>query len=100
MIYDTLTKTQLPVAYSHFRDKTKPPYLVYIGAGQDTFAADNTYYDTANFYQVEYYYTVKNEDVEKTIETVLLSDGYVYEKSEDLYLEEEQVFVIYYEVHA
>lgn len=95
-IYSTLQSTGLPCAYSHFKSPQTPPYIVYIGSGQDTFQADNTHYHKQNTYQVEYYFTEKNEANEASIENVLLNAGYLYEKSEDIYIEDEDVFVIYY----
>ena len=91
----------IPCAYSHFRDEDvpeSPPYLVYIGNGQDTFEADNSYYWSRNRYQIEYYFTEKNEEQEAAIEKLLLDNGYLYDKSEDVYIEEQGVFVIYYYV--
>ena len=95
-LYQTLQSTGLPCAYSHFRTAQEPPYIVYIGNGQDTFDADNTHYWRRNTYQVEYYFTTKNELNEASIEDALLAAGYLYEKSEDVYIEDENVFVIYY----
>jgi hypothetical protein len=95
-IYQTLQSTGLPCAYSHFKKKQSPPYIVYIGNGQNTFQADDTHYWKQNTYQVEYYFTTKNEQNEEAIETALLDNGFLYEKSEDIYIEEEEVFVIYY----
>lgn len=98
-IFQTLTQTGLPCVYSHFKDKDapkNPPYLVYIGNGQSTAEADNTIYWSENRYQVEYYFTQKNETNEASIEQALLDAGFIYEKSEDVYIEEEGVFVIYY----
>ena len=95
-IYQTLQSTGLPCAYSHFKKKKSPPYIVYIGNGQETFQADNTHYWKQNTYQVEYYFTTKNESNEEAIETALVDNGFLYEKSEDVYIEEEEVFVIYY----
>lgn len=95
-IYQTLQSTGLPCAYSHFKKAQSPPYLVYIGNGQDTMDADNTHYWRNNRYQVEYYYTTKNESNEAVIESKLLENGYLYDKSEDIYIEDEGVFVIYY----
>ena len=95
-IYQTLQSTGLPCAYSHFKKKQSPPYIVYIGNGQDTFQADDTHYWKQNAYQVEYYFTTKDEQNEEAIETALLDNGFLYEKSEDIYIEEEEVFVIYY----
>lgn len=95
-IFQTLQSTGLPCAYSHFKTSQTPPYIVYIGNGQDTMDADNTHYWRNNRYQVEYYFTTKNEQNEEAIETALLDNGFLYEKSEDIYIEEEEVFVIYY----
>ena len=95
-IYLTLQGTGLPCAYSHFRTKQDPPYIVYIGNGQNQFRADDTRYWHENNYQVEYYFTTKNEANEATIEEKLLEGGYLFEKSEDVYIEEQNVFVIYY----
>ena len=72
--------------------------MVYIGDGQDTFEADNSYYWKRNRYQLEYYFTKKNEAEEAAIEKVLLDNGFLYEKSEDVYIENEGVFVIYYNI--
>lgn len=95
-IYEILQSTGLPRAYSHFRTAQKPPYLVYIGDGQDNFSADNTFYHSENEYQIEYYFTEKDEATETAIEQTLLSAGYQYEKSEDAYLSDLGAFVIYY----
>ena len=95
-IYSTLQSTGLPCAYSHFKTDQTPPYIVYIGNGQDNLDADNTHYWRNNRYQVEYYFTEKSESNEASIEDALLNAGYLYEKSEDIYIEEEGVFVIYY----
>ena len=97
-IYQVLQSTGLPCAYSHFKTKQSPPYLVYIGNGQDVFEADNTHYYRQNTYQVEYYFTTKNESNEASIENALLEAGYLYDKSEDIYLEDQGVFLIYYYV--
>ena len=95
-IFQVLQSTGLPCAYSHFKKKQSPPYIVYIGNGQDVFEADNTHHWKQNTYQVEYYFTTKNEQNEASIENALLEAGYLYDKSEDNYIEDEGVFVIYY----
>ena len=95
-IYQTLQSTGLPCAYSHFKTPQTPPYIVYIGNGQNVLNADNTHYWRRNTYQVEYYFTTKNESNEAAIEDALLENGFIYEKSEDIYIEDQGVFVIYY----
>lgn len=95
-IYEVLQSTGLPCAYSHFKTPQEPPYVVYIGRGQNTFQADNTHYWKENTYQVEYYFKTKNEANEASIEEALLGAGFIYDKSEDIYLEDQGVFLIYY----
>ena len=97
-IFEVLQSTGLPCAYSHFKTAQEPPYIVYIGRGQDVLEADNTHYWRENKYQVEYYYKTKNEQNETDIESALLNAGFVYEKSEDVFIEDENVNVIYYYV--
>jgi hypothetical protein len=104
-LFEILTNPQtglgLPCAYSHFRDDEvpeAPPYLVYIGNGQDNLDADNTFYWRRNRYQIEYYFTIKDENQEAAIEKLLLDNGYLYDKTEDVYIEDQGVFVIYYNV--
>ena len=95
------TGLNIPVVYSHFTDKNtpvEPPYMAYLGAGQDTFDADDTHYWKRNRYQLEYYFTKKDEAAEAAIEELLLDNGFLYQKSEDVYIESEGVFVIYYNI--
>ena len=99
MIFETLQKTGLPCAYSHFKKPQEPPYIVYIGSGQNQMRADDTRYWHENTYQIEYYFTQKNEANEEAIEAALIADGYLFEKSEDVYSEEDDAFLIYYYVN-
>lgn len=98
-ITNTLQRTGLPIAYSHHKNAVQPPYLVYLGAGQNQFEADDTVYWRENQYTVEYYFAKKNEAVETSIEDTLIADGFRYSKSEDAFIESEGVFVIYYYVN-
>lgn len=95
-IMSALQATGLPCAYSHFKEKQEPPFLVYIQSGQDQFSADDTRFWYRNTYQVEYYFKIKNTASEAAIEAALLDAGFKFTRSEDVYLEEEDVFVIYY----
>lgn len=97
-IMTTLKKTHLPVFYSHAPELTQPPYLIYMGNGQNTFKADDTIYHRENTYRVEYYFRKKDEAMEAAIEDNFLADGYIYSKSEDTYIDDEGVYVIYYTV--
>lgn len=95
-IYSILQSTGLDCVYSHFSEKHPLPYIAYIGNGQDTVSADDNYYWKENSYQIEYYFKEKNEENEEAIEQALTDAGFLYDKSEDTYIEEQDVFVIYY----
>ena len=97
-IVTTLQGLDIPVAYSHFKTAVNPPFLVYLGNGQNTLDADNTHYWRQNTYQLEIYFEKKDEVQETSIEDALLADGWLYEKSEDTFIESEGLFVIYYSV--
>lgn len=98
-IEQVLVGIGLPCRYSHFEEAQKPPFLVYLGNGQDQFRADDTTYWKNNEYQVEYYFTKKDPDQEETIEQAFLEAGFRYDKSADTYIESDKVFVIYYYVN-
>lgn len=97
-IQTTLKKTGIPVAYGRHKKDQDLPFLVYIGDGQNNLPADNTYYHSRNNYQIEYYFKEKNEEKERAIEQQLLEDGFHYSKSSDIYIESEDVWLIYYYV--
>ena len=96
-ILATLQSLGIPAAFGFFQAPQEPPYVVYTGAGQEQFRADNTIFDKTNLYRVEYYFTQKDEEAEAQIEDTLVGAGFLYEKSEDVYNEEENVWIIYYD---
>lgn len=95
-IMDVLKSTGLPCAYSHFKTKQEPPFLAYLQSGQEQFSADDTRHWYRNTYQVEYYFKTKNTAAEAAIEEALLEAGFRFTMSEDIYLEDEDVFVKYF----
>lgn len=97
-MFEILQSTGLPCAYSHFETRQEPPYILYMGDGQNTLSADDTFYWRQNTYQIEYYFKTKDEEAEAMIENALLSAGYQYEKSGDTYVQSEDIFVIFYNV--
>lgn len=106
-IESALNAMGLPWAYMLFRGNTyfdeegnehevKPPFVVYYGAGQNKLSAEDTHYWSDDTYNIEYYFTIKSSTNEATIEQALLDNGFQFEKSEDVYLEDEDIFAIYY----
>lgn len=96
-VFELLQTLELPVVYGRHTKKVETPYLLLTGAGQDHFEADTTYYVTKDRWTLEYYFAKKDPELEKRIETLLLDNGYRYEKSEDLYLDDQEVFFVYYD---
>lgn len=95
-LYDVFRQAGIPIFYGSAPRGTQLPYLVYVGAGQDTYKADNTFYWRQDTFRLEYYFREKSGLMEAEIEVTLLDAGFRYEKSEDVYIEDEHVFVIYY----
>ena len=98
MITDMLKKIGIPAAYGTFHTKQEPPFIVWLGDGQDHFFADNEIYLATADYRLEYYFLKKDEEAEQRIEDVLTEEGYIYEKSEDIYIESEDFFSIYFSI--
>lgn len=97
-IDETLLRTGLPVAYSTFKEPVEVPFLCYIGGGQDRFFAENTIYKKTPVWQVEYYFKLKNPETEEMIESILLENGWIYDKGDDVVTEDEDMTVIFYNV--
>lgn len=101
-IYELLTDSEhglgLPVAYGHFTTDEELPFICLMGAGQDPFKADDTYYSRKDRTQIELYFKRKDPDLEASLESLLLDNQYLYTKSEDNYIESEDVYLIYYDV--
>lgn len=96
VLNEILNEIDLPSAYGRFLEPTEPPFVVYMGSGQETFEADDTIYHAQNRHRIEYYFAIKDEDAEADIEAAILKHGRQYEKSEDVYIDSEDIFVIYY----
>ena len=95
-LINILSDLRIPAAYGKFDKPPRPPFAVYLGAGQQRFFGDNTIFSKVNDYTLEYYFVKKSEAREDELEAALLANDYIYEKSEDDYIDEDDIFVIYY----
>lgn len=95
--FEIIQTLDMPCVYGVFRKNQALPYMSYTGYGQDIFWADNGGYHRVNLYQLVYYFSEKDEALEDSIETLLLSYGYTYNKGEDLYDSEQNVYYIIYD---
>ena len=97
---NSLKKLKVPVAYGRFKRKQEFPFLITIGAGSTFFSADNnSIFHGENEYRVELYFQNKDESLEEAIENALTTNEFIIlDKSEDIYIDKEDCFEVYYTV--
>ena len=100
-INEMMQETGLPFAYHHFAEgeAPKPPFLLFLTEGEDTFGADNIMYHSFKRLNIELYTDEKSPDTEKAVEEILTSHGIYYSKSET-YIESEKLYEILYETEV
>lgn len=99
-IYEVLSSVSgISAYYGTASGDVALPFIVYMGDGQDTFSSDNIIYWKKEKYRAEYYFKVKSETNESAIETALNNNGFFYEKSEDTWMQDQEIFVIYYYIN-
>ena len=99
-IYDLLKTLNIPVAYNHFdvSQNIVPPFIVYDETSPETFKADGkTYYRPYNF-QIELVTDKKDVALEKTIEELLNTNNIPYDKSDEVWDEDEKIYHNFYEI--
>lgn len=82
-------------AYGLFKKATEPPHLVAITRDTDNFMADNVTYYAKTPIQLDYTYLEKNLEEQQKIENNILYDV-AWNKIEETYLEDEQVWQVSY----
>lgn len=82
-------------AYGLFKTPTEPPHLVAITRDTDNFMADNVTYYAKTPIQLDYTYLEKNLEEQQKIENNILYDV-TWNKTEETYLEDEQVWQVSY----
>lgn len=96
-LYTMLKELQLPVAYHHFEEgsRPKPPYLVYLVTDSENHGADNWTFHKENNLLVELYTTKKDLATEQKVESLFDSHLIYFEKVET-YISSEQLYQITY----
>ena len=87
----------VPYAYYQFPDGTGQacPFICFFFSDSNDLAADNTNYQKIRTLNIELYTDNKDFTLEETVETVLNSNGLVYDRSES-YLDSERMFMVVY----
>lgn len=97
-LFNILQTLNIPVAYGQLKERTRPPYILYLGDGVNSLIADEKvfYYDTN--YRIEYYFEEKNSAFERLIEDTFNKEGIIWLKSEDIPIPDEEMFMIEYTI--
>ena len=72
-INEMMQEIGMPFAYHHFAEgeSPKPPFVIFLSPGEDTFGADNVMYHSFKQLDVELYTDEKSPDAESRVEEVL-----------------------------
>lgn len=96
-LYEILKQLNLPLAYNHFKNPQKSPYLIYMADDSDNFAADNKVYHKINNFAIELYTDKKDIQLETQLEELLDAHDLYYEKYE-AYIDTEKLYQVRYEI--
>lgn len=96
-LYEMLEETGLPIAYSHNEEYQEPPFIVYLFDASDDLIADNYNYLVRSYFNIELYTKTKDLVTETILEDKLKHYEIPYYKSE-VYIDEEKVYRILYEI--
>lgn len=94
-VYARLQTLNLPVAYMAFKSAQNPPYIVYYESGSNFHGSDEKNYIKDMAVVIELYSESKDMALEKQIED-LFSDVEL-SKSEDVWIDDEQLIMTTYE---
>lgn len=94
-VYTRLGTLNIPLAYLAFKSAQNPPYIVYYESGSNFHGSDEKNYIKDMNVTIELYCENKNTQIEKSIEN-LFSDVEL-SKSEDVWIEDEQLIMVTYE---
>ncbi|MDE5584015.1 MAG: hypothetical protein K2J08_09965 [Ruminococcus sp.] len=100
-INEMMLEMGLPFAYHHFAEgeSPKPPFLIFLSPGENTFGADNIMYHSFKKLDIELYTDEKLPETEERVEEVLLRHNIYYTKTE-VWIESERLYEVHYEMEV
>lgn len=95
-----LRSTGLPVVYRHWVEGSNQefPCIAYNQVGRDDFFADNKHFAKYDEWNIELYAEWKDDASEELIEQTLEDAGINYIKSEDIWIDSEQLLKVDYSI--
>lgn len=100
-VYTMVQSFDLPCAYYEFPDGTEqaPPFVVwFFSENTDVMADDSNYVDKEDL-NIELYTSIRDFELEKTVEDVLSANGFSFAK-EAAYIDAEKMWQISYEMEV
>ena len=96
-----MEQTGLPYAHQPFAEgeSPKPPFLLYLSPGENTFSADNRMYFSTKKLNIELYTDVKSPETENEVEQVLKRHNIYYTKNE-VWIASEKMYEVLYEMEV
>ena len=100
-VYSMVQSIDLPCAYYEFPEDTKqsPPFIVWFFSQNTDVMADDRNFVDKEVLSIELYTSIRNYDLEKTVESVISSSGFSYAK-EAAYIDSEKMWQISYEMEV
>lgn len=90
----------IPFVYRAWKNGHDLPFGVFYFERDNPFAADGIVYAKKTLYALELYTAEKDPDVEAALEKALTAAGIFYSKSDETYIDEEQMFYVIYEIEV
>lgn len=90
----------LPFAYRAWKNGHALPFGVFYFERDTPFAADGVVYTKKTRYALELYTAEKYPGAEQQLETALTAAGIFYSKSEEIYIDDEQMQYVIYEIEV
>lgn len=95
-LYSELKKICDKVAYSAFKSRQEPPYIVYLQSAVAS-GGDFDIHITTNSYTVEVYTNKRDMELENKIESMLKSYGIAFDVEYAIYINDSKLFMTVYE---
>lgn len=83
-----------PAAYLAFKEKTKPPYIIYALSGDEDVMADNEHYLRVADGFVELYTQSKDLQTQAMLEAALRKLGVAWEKENEDYIPDQRIMYV------
>lgn len=98
-LLELLETSGMPAVYHAWPEEAAPPlpYLVYLDAGSDNFAADGGVYHKINSWRVELYSEKKDFAAEERLEAVLEAAGICWSRLATVWIGSEKLYETIYE---